>query len=85
MTTSTLTENQRILLSNLAQEGARIWRSPAGLNLISPLGAWVKLTQATVDAMTSAGLVREVETYGRDRGLYEISDVGRQTLALTRV
>ncbi len=75
-----LTAGQTRLLQRLAEDGARIWRSPAGLNLISPMGGWVKLTQATVDAMTSAGLVKEVETYGRDRSLYEISEVGRQTL-----
>ncbi len=80
-----LTAGQTMLLQRLAEDGARIWRSPTGLHLVSPMAGWVKLTQATVDAMTSAGLVKEVETYGRDRSLYEISDGGRSALTSTRV
>ena len=71
---------QRLLIEQLAQDGARIWRSPAGYKLVRPVGDWATLTDATVQAMVAAGYVREVESYGRDRGLYEISEAGRMAL-----
>jgi len=77
---ATLTTGQRLLLDMLAEDGARIWRSPAGYQLVRRIGPWVALTEPTVQALERAGYVRQVETYGRDRGLYEISAEGRMAL-----
>ncbi len=85
MTAMALSSGQRMLLDQLAQDGTRVWRSPAGYRMVRPIGEWVTLTEQTVQALVSAGYLREVEAYGRDRGLYEISDVGRQSLTVTRV
>jgi hypothetical protein len=80
-----LSSGQRTLLEQLAADGARVWRSPKGFHLIRPIGDWVTLPEGTVMGLVHYDYLRQVETYGRDRGLYEITDVGRQTLALTRV
>jgi len=80
---ATLSSGQRLLLDMLAEDGTRIWRSPAGYQMVRRIGGWVAITEPTVKTLERAGYVRQVETYGRDRGLYEITEAGRQTLALT--
>ncbi len=83
MAATALSSGQRMLMDQLAQDGARVWRSPAGYRMVRPIGEWVTLTEQTVQALVSAGYLRQVEAYGRDRGLYEISDGGRSALSST--
>lgn len=75
-----LTTGQRELLTMLAEDSVRIWRSPAGYKMTRPVGQGMTLTEGTVLALVTAGYLRQVESYGRDRGLYEISDVGKLIL-----
>ncbi len=78
-----LSSGQRLLLDMLAADGARVWRTPKGFQLVRPIGDWVTLTEGTVMGLVHYDYLRQVETYGRDRGLYEISDGGRSALAST--
>ena len=78
--TAPLTAGQRLLLEKLAEDSTCIWRSPAGFRIVRPFLADITLTEGTVDALVAASYVRCVESYGRDRGLYEISDGGKLAL-----
>lgn len=82
MAATALSTGQRMLLDLLGQDGARIWSSPAGHRLVRPLLPDVVLTEGTVQSLVAASYVRQVESYGRDRGLYEISDAGKSALKM---
>ncbi len=81
MSAMALSIGQRWLLEQLGADGARVWRSPKAYQMARPIGPWFTLTEDTVMQLVAWGFLRQVESYGRVRGLYEISEQGRLAIA----
>jgi hypothetical protein len=74
-----LTASQHELLAQIEQ--GRVWRVGQRFQLVRLRGDRLDLEPGTVRAMLTDNYISEVETYGRDRSLYEINAHGKAMLS----
>lgn len=74
--TVALSAPQRELLGLLRAQ-ARVWETPRGYQLISPLSPWSDLTESTVKSLIEQGYLQRVESYGVDRSVWALTEVGK--------